>query len=148
MGPPTSSPKGECVVPLFGSGGRYTLACERGGGGPNSDEGTDKVVYYTVYVCNLRLRFRMVVIRQHQISGNRHRKSIAESQMSKLTASAGYFLVECKLIISGTFKYIHLYSMTTFCRILNICFYSILMPVPISLKQCKYLVKYSINTHS
>ncbi|MFN9943072.1 MAG: hypothetical protein ACK56I_26745, partial [bacterium] len=40
---PTSSPAGVCVPPSFGSGG--TLARGRGGGGANSDEGTDTVVF-------------------------------------------------------------------------------------------------------
>jgi hypothetical protein len=41
------SPASECV-PRFGSGGD-TLACARGGGGPNADEGTDIVV--PRYIC-------------------------------------------------------------------------------------------------
>ncbi len=41
--PHTPAPAGECAPP-FGSGGGDTLACGRGGGGPNSDEGTDTMV--------------------------------------------------------------------------------------------------------
>jgi hypothetical protein len=41
LGLPTTLPAGECVPPPFGSGGRGTLAWVWGGGGPNSDEGTD-----------------------------------------------------------------------------------------------------------
>ncbi len=47
LGPPNPSPA-ISVVPLpFGSKGGDTLAC--GGGGPNSNEGTDTLVLYVHY---------------------------------------------------------------------------------------------------
>jgi hypothetical protein len=49
--PPTPSPTRECCSsPPFGSKGADTLACGRGVGGPDSDEGTDTLVLY-VYYC-------------------------------------------------------------------------------------------------
>ncbi len=41
-------PPGECAPPWFRGERQGTLACERGGGGPYSDEGTYTVV---LYVC-------------------------------------------------------------------------------------------------
>jgi hypothetical protein len=43
---PTPSLEGECILPTFGSGRGYMLG-GRGGGGPNSDGGTDTVVRYS-----------------------------------------------------------------------------------------------------
>jgi hypothetical protein len=40
---PNLSHAGECVLPLFGSGGGRTRLLERGWGSPNYDEGTDTV---------------------------------------------------------------------------------------------------------
>jgi hypothetical protein len=43
LGPPTPSPASECCSPLFGSKGETHLV---GGGGPNSNEGTDNLVLH------------------------------------------------------------------------------------------------------
>jgi hypothetical protein len=43
IGPPPSHPQ-KCCLPPFGSDGGDTLVCGRGGGGPDSDDGTDTLI--------------------------------------------------------------------------------------------------------
>jgi hypothetical protein len=69
IGSPTPSPARECCSsPLWVQGkgethslageGGDTLACGEGVGGPNSDEGTDTLVWYSMYtIIHLRLKY-------------------------------------------------------------------------------------------
>ncbi len=63
---PNPSPAGEQPSvphpPRFRGGGGGTLACGRGGGSPNSDEGTYTVVLYIQYICTLWLQLKRGIL--------------------------------------------------------------------------------------
>ncbi len=52
--PPPPPPQASVSPPHLGPGGRATLACGVGGGGPNSDEGTDTLVLFLYTIIPLR----------------------------------------------------------------------------------------------